>query len=307
MSTFQSTQEKPRLSAVLAQVATIASVRTTSLGMNRLDKRASARSDRMHNALSGAGKTTVNRMAGAEDKIKEINSVAAEISATIRAHTTDFNGKRLLANAMIQETLAAYAPLKAKWDALVASFIDNAPRYIADAEQNVGDYDVAPPTLDEVKKAFSLEFDMSQIPDSETFSASGMDKAIEKELKRRFEASIEAAYQNATNDALKRVATPIKNLAEKMHAYSERESLKDRGFTVDKSGTFKDTLTTNVDEIAKVFRAFNLTGDKFMNDLADQLDALTGIDANDLRNDAGLRADTEKRANAILESLKDLL
>ena len=56
-----------------------------------------------------------------------------------------------------------------------------------------------------------------------------------------------------------------------------------------------------------MFRSFNLTNDPFMNDIADKLDALVGIDADDLRNDAGLRADTEKRANEILETLKDLI
>ena len=30
-----------------------------------------------------------------------------------------------------------------------------------------------------------------------------------------------------------RLAEPLGNLAEKMHQYSEREDLKDRGFTVD--------------------------------------------------------------------------
>jgi len=305
--TFTASQDKPRLSAVLAQVATVASVRATSLGMGRLDKRASARSDAQHNAQLGAGKTIVNRIKGAEHKIAEINSVAAEIGAGLRAHTTDFNGKRLLANAVMQDWLAFYMPLKMKWEQLVNEFVADGPRYIAEAEINKGDYQVAPPTLEEIQKAFTLEFDMTQIPDSDTYRASGLDAAVEKELKRRFEASIEGAYQAATTDALKRVATPLKNLADKMHAYSEREALKDKGFTVDKTGTFKDSITGNIDEIAKMFRSFNLTGDAFMNDIADKLDALTGIDAEDLRKDAGLREDTEKRANEILASLGDLL
>ena len=307
MTKFTASEEKPRLSAVLAQVATVATVRSTSLGMNRLDKRASARSDAAHNAKQGAGKTTVNRMAGAENAIGEINSLVAEIGAGLRAHTTDFNGKRLLANAMMQEWMTWYMPRLKQWQKLVDEFIDRAPDYIAEAEVNKGDYQVAPPTLDEVKKAFSLEFDMQQIPDSDTYTSSGLDKAIEKELKRRFEGSIEAAYQAATTDALRRVAVPLGNLADKMHKYSEREDMKDRGFTVSKEGTFKDSITTNVDDIAKVFRSFNLTNDPFMESIAVKLDALTGIDANDLRNDAGLRADTEKRANEILETLKDLI
>ena len=199
--TFATQEEKPRLSAVLAQVAVVAAVRSTSLGLNRLDKRASARADAQHNAQQGTGKTTVNRMKGAEHKIGEINSVVAEIGAGLRAHTTDFNGKRLLANAMMQEWLSFFMPLRKKWEELVADFINHAPDYIAQAEINKGDYQVATPTLDEVKKAFSLEFDMHQIPDSDTYRSAGLDQAVEKELKRRFESSIEAAYQAATTDA----------------------------------------------------------------------------------------------------------
>ena len=47
---------KPRLSAMLSQVASVAVLRSSSLGITRLDKRASKEIDRAKNALAGTGR-----------------------------------------------------------------------------------------------------------------------------------------------------------------------------------------------------------------------------------------------------------
>ena len=92
-----------------------------------------------------------------------------------------------------------------------------------------------------------------------------------------------------------------------MEKYSKREDEKSRGFTVDKSGTFKDTVITNVQDIAKVFKTFNLTNDPLLNSISAKLTAFDQIDADDLREDGGLRKDIAKKAEDILADLKDLI
>ena len=126
-------------------------------------------------------------------------------------------------------------------------------------------------------------------------------------LKSVARPAAEAAYQNATTDALQRVAEPVGKLLDRMKAYSEREKEKLNGLTVDRSGTFKDTIIGNVQDIAAVFRSFNLTNDPFMERIASQLDAFDGIEADDLRNSQSLRDDVAKRAAKILDDLKDLI
>ncbi len=202
-----------RISAVLAQVATVISLSSSSLGLMRLDKRASVRSDAAHNAKQGTGKTSASRMAGAEDRVKQINEVAAEARAILNGITTEYDGDRLLANSLMHQWLASWRPLKTKYQALVAAFVADAPALIAEAELNKGGYDVETPTLEEIEKAFNLDFVMKQIPDSSTYAGAGMTAEINAEMQRRFEAATAAAYQNATKDALQRVAEPLDKLA----------------------------------------------------------------------------------------------
>ena len=99
--------------------------------------------------------------------------------------------REFLANDQMQAFLGIWAKAKAEHTALVDSFVADAATLIAEANQNLGTFNIAPPTEEEIRNAFSLEFEMSQIPDTSTFKTSGFDAAVEAELKRRFEASIE--------------------------------------------------------------------------------------------------------------------
>lgn len=299
-------QPNTRLSALLSQVATVATITSSSLGLNRLDKQASAEADRAHNARNGTGRVSASRLSGAEERVKDINSKAAEVREQLRSMTTAWNDDRLLANTMLQEWLRVWSKGKAEYDALVAKFVEDAPALIAQAEANLGNYNVVPPTLEEIEQAFSLEFEMTQIPDTSTYKTSGLDAQMEAEIKRRFEASITAAYQNATDDALQRVAKPLAHMVERLAVYSKTENEKAKGLDL-KSARLYDSVIGNVQDIAKVFAAFNLTGDPLMTKVGDALDAFIGIDTNDLKNSAALRQHVTKSAEAILADLADLI
>lgn len=301
------TTNKPRLSAMLGQVATIAKVSSSSLGLRRLDKQASKESDRAHNAIAGAGKTTVSRLAGAEHRIQEINDIANAVSAGLDAMTTKWGGfGRLLPNSALQDWLKFYTPLKRQYDEKVAQLIEDAPDLIALAEVNKGTYNVKLPTLDEFKKAFSLSYDMIQIPDPDSFTATGVNAAMETEMRRHFEAGIEAAYNTAQQDAIKRVAEPVAHLVERLAVFDKTEDEKARG-KVSSSARLYETTITNVQDIAKTFRSFNLTNDPLLNSVADKLDAFEGVDIEDVKKSESLRKDLTKRADAILADLKDLI
>ena len=60
-----------RMSELLASVAPIASVKATCLGLARTDKQASVDADRAHNAMQGAGRVAVSRLAGSEARVRE--------------------------------------------------------------------------------------------------------------------------------------------------------------------------------------------------------------------------------------------
>ena len=125
---------------------------------------------------------------------------------------------------------------------------------------------------------------MEQVPDSAHFKATGLDAQMEQLLKDRFEANIASAYQQAQQDALNRVARPLQTLIERMSAYDKREEDKAKGLSVTREGYFRDSIITNITEIAAVFGSFNLTGDPAMKRIEDALSAFEGIEADDLRS-----------------------
>jgi hypothetical protein len=293
------------MSELISQVATVAVVKTTTVGLSRIDKNASTDADRNHNARSGTGKVSVSRLAGAEDRIKAIKAVQAQARECLFAMTTAWGDRRLLPNQNVQKFIGAWTPIKQEHDKLVEQLKQDAPALIAQAEVNKGSYDVEPPTVEELAGGFSLEFTLEQVPNATLYRASGLEKAVEDALKVRFEADIAAAYQQAQADAISRVRGPVSNLLERMVAYEKREEEKSRGIDVGREGYFRDSVIKNVNEISQVFSSFNLTGDPLINEIAEQLEALDGIEAEDLRKSKELRKDTARRAEEILSKLGD--
>lgn len=307
--TMHMMQTTTSLSATLAQVATLVAVKATSLGMSKTDKQASREVDQNRAAQSGTAKVSVQRLTpvGA-NRVREINALVAALGQDTRAMTTEWTlGQRMLANVRMQDWLMVFGKAKADWQVLVDAFVRDAPQLIADAYANLTNFNIAPPTEDEIRAAFTLDFEMMPVPDASSFKTSGLGAAVDQQLREHFEASITTAYQNATTDALTKVAEPLSRLVDRMEAYSKREEAKANGATVDKSGTFKDTITGNIDDVAKVFRSFNLTNDPMLDAIADKLDGLVGIKADHLRENGALRDDVVKKASDILADLKDLI
>jgi hypothetical protein len=299
--------QQPSLSSMLSQVATIVKVGKTSLGLKRQDKRASKESDRNHNAEEGTSVSSVNRFKGrGAERVKEINDVGNELIEMVKDRTTDWGGQRLANNVVLQEILGIVQQKKATYQHLVDALVIDAPELIREAQHKIGSYDVEPPTEQEIRESFSITFEVSQIADSDSFRASNLDPVLEAEMKRRLEASVQAAYTNATQDALKRVAEPVGNLVKRMTEYSKQQDEKARGVT-SSGGRLYDSTIGNVQEIGRVFRSFNLTNDPLMGKIADQLDQFAAIDTEDLKTSQALRDDVSQKAAAILDSLKDLI
>jgi len=297
-------QPQQSISSLLAQVATTIQVSSTALGMSRKDKTASAVADRDHNAKAGVSSVNVSRLAGAEDQIKAIRQQVTAARQVAIENTTAWGERMLLANVNIERFLKQWMPVKTAHDQMVKELEDDAPRLIERARQNLGSFAVEPPTEEEIRGAFTLDFKMEAIPDASKFTSNIVNKQVEAELQRRFEADIAAAYQRAQQDALQRLAAPLQQMVERMSAYDDRERDKANGIDV-KGGYFRDSLVENVKTIAEVFGSFNLTGDPAIARLASELDIFTRLDAQALRDSKPERDATAKKAKEILASLGD--
>lgn len=301
------TMNQPKLSTMLAQVATVVTVGKTSLGLKRQDKQASKANDAAHAAQIGASTTSVNRFIGrGAERVKEINDVANSLIEEVKLRTTAWGDQRLANNVTLQEILGIVQQKKVLHAELVSQLVFDAPELIREAQGKIGGYAVTPPTEDEIRESFSITFEVSQIADSDSFKAGNLAPELEAEMRRRFEASITSAYHNATQDAVKRLAEPLGKLVTRMGEYSKQQDEQARGVTSSGGRLYASTIG-NVQEIARVFGSFNLTNDPLLANVTNQLDAFMHIDIEALKDSSVLRDDVSKKAAAILESLKDLI
>ena len=291
------------ISTLLSQVATIAAVRCKALGMKRLDKDASRKVERDHNAASGISNVSVSRLAGAELRVKEITDYHTEARNLLTDMSTAWGDRRLLPNALLEKFMLPWGEIKSKHDAANERFKQDVPSLIDAANDKKGNFNVKVPTIEECMNAFDLSFTLEPVPDVSTYKSGNLDKAVEKILKERFEANIKAAYTEAQVDAVQRLAEPLQNLVKRLGDYETKESEKARGITSGKNRLY-DSLIGNVQEIAEVFGQWNLTNDPIMKRLDDALSAFSNLATEDLRGNADLRKDTAARASKILDEIR---
>lgn len=301
----KSTNTKP-LSKVVGELAVLACIKTSALGMTKLDKQASTESDQAHGAKTGAGKLNVSRLPGVEDVVSDIKKEHRQARLALDAYTTAWgDDRRLLPNLYIGDFAGEFDVIQRSHNDKVAAFVANASAYIKKAQANLGSYAVAPPSEDEIAHAFSLTFDLSPVPDVGAYSIN--DAKLQKMLQERFEEDIRASFQEAQKDLMRRLAKPLENLVDRMGAYDEREQLKGKDIDVGKSGTFKQTVISNVTDIAQIFDAFNFMKDPLLISISQKLAAFQGIEHKDLVRSKDLREVTAKKAAEIRSMLGEWL
>lgn len=294
------------LSEMIGEVAVIAAIQVSALGMTRLDRRASTQADISHGAKSGTGKVSVKRLPGAETAVDAIKAKHTQARAVLNGRTTRWGkDRKLLMNQFIGEVCGEIDEIVRDHDKLRDKFVADAYAYIQNAQYNLGSYDVAPPTVAEIENAFSLSLELSPVPNISAYTTG--DSELEKSMRARFEADIQSAYEGAQKDLMKRLAEPLENMVNRMAAYEERQKRQEAEEDVGKTGTFKSTVITNITDLATLVRSFNITGDPVLTDLSNKLDAFEGIDHKALISSADLRADTARRAAEIRASLANWL
>jgi len=301
------TNASAMISNALREVSMIAEIKTTALGLTRTDKRASAQSAQAHHAHSGAARVSVNRLAGADDLHKDITALQEAIRVNLAAYTTSWGttGRRLLPNANFDPWIREHARLQEEFNGKVETLKAEAPALVQKAATALGQYDIQPPSVDEIRNAYSVRYGLEPIPDSKQFT--NLPPGVEEILRQQFEMNISTAYQEAQLDAMSRLAKPLEALVERISAYDDREAAIARGEEPGKSGIFRDTLIGNIQDIGAVFSSFNLLGDPTMTKISDKLKLFMTVSPDDLRKNDQLRNSAKTQAATLIEELNDLL
>lgn len=293
----------------IRQVAMVAEVSTSAIGLTRVDKSASRKADQDHAAKSGAGTVTVKRFAGAEDKIKKIMDLQAEAQANLKRHSMVWGQtkRRLLPNSNFQAWIGEHTRINDAFEAARDELIADADNIIQQAAQNIGSYQIDLPTKQELMNAFELSYQLEPIPDPQHFAMDALTQQAEEHLRHQFEENVKAAYNTAVQDTAKRLAKPLENLADRMDSYEKREREVANGTARTNAGTFKDTIIENVQEIASVFGNLNVLGDPVLDGIAKKVQAFTKVTPDVLRKRSDIRQAVAARAKEVLKDLDGIL
>ena len=155
------------------------------------------------------------------------------------------------------------------------------------------------PSVEELRGKFRYDLIYMPLPESGDFRLDTGNQAMEvvqQQLKDQYQTFYTEQINAAMKDLWQRLLEPLKNMSDRLN-YEDGE----------RPTGFRDTLVSNVQEIAKLLSTCNVTGDKDMERVRQELvSALRGVTPEALRNDAHTRRKTKEEVDAIIKGLPSL-
>lgn len=210
------------------------------------------------------------------------------------------DGTRVLANVGYINYTSVMKDCRLKAEAAVKEFLADISPAINEAKVRLGDMFNADdyPDADVLKQKFGFDVEIKPMPEGKDFRAKLSEdavKAIVKDIERRSDQRLEAAMK----DVFARVQDVVGKMSERLREYQPGANGKKA------SGIIRDTLVYNINELADLMPALNVTGDPRIDELAAALKAdLVEHSPEILRADAKVRQATISKADKLLKKVK---
>jgi len=232
---------------------------------------------------------------------KELVSVAKFASGVRTAHyaaTLPWSdaGPRLLTTAKYFSYSTEMSQMRNQFDALVADFLSAYSWEITQAQAKLGalfnasDY----PDVNSLRDKFNLRYTFIPLPEVGDFRLDIQSEA-QQVLKQEYEKYYTEQLNGAMNDLWSRLHAALSRMSERLDGDTNGNKV------------FRDTLVSNVEDIAELLSTCNVTRDPLMEDARVQLiNALRGVTPDGLRRDAVLRKHTKAAVDKIIAGLPGL-
>lgn len=286
-------------STSMSDKAMLATLTVRLWSASKHDKKVSAEVTEQKGATKKAGRFHKSLIAA--EALDEVRSIAAEARTTMYSLTLPWasEGVRILPAPAFGRFEDAMAARKQTFDQRVAEFLGEYPERVEQARNDLGElFDASDyPTEHELARAFNFERRIWPFPETNDFRV-----AIGDDERRRIRTEIAAEQQKtlhrAALDLWNRAYEPVQKMAEKLAAY-------ERGPDGKAVGIFRDTLVSNVAEIAELLPALNLAADPRLDEMAARIKSrLAQYTAQQLREDDGARAQVADEAARIGEEMR---
>jgi len=257
-------------------------------------------------ASTGADEGTarvVKNIWGKEDaRIKEIH---AELAAARQRHYaltlpwSPFGGKStsqaLLANSRMMEYAGMMKAHQQRIDALLTALEPEYAGLCQRARYSLGTMgnDVSYPNFSDLKTSVGFRLAYDKVPACGDMSGLSLPAGIIDKLSERQAAQHEAALNNAVRSAWEGVIAPLRRVVSQCNKEKTR---------------IYDSLLGNIGAVVDSLKAFNLTGDPRMDEVADELKGLcVRYHTDDLRKSPDVRRAAARDAEATLKKAEEVL
>jgi hypothetical protein len=213
------------------------------------------------------------------------------------------NGMRVYNVAGHIDIQTAYGDMARYRDQLVNEFMDEYPALREKARFDLNelfdeqDY----PMPESVRAKFRTSLEIMPLPDINDFRViPGLDEAEAELLVEEAQRKSAERMQEALQTTVTRVLDVLRTLADRLAAYTEKETADVKG------NRFYESWVDNVKEIAQLLPQLNLTNDPAINALANEIAGAFDKPALHYRDNSEDRATATQRANELTRKLAGL-
>lgn len=272
---------------MLQDQAMIANLQIKSWTARKHDKAVTAEIDKAHQAHDAGRYSKLLVDKAALDPITRHTGKIRDYHYTVTLPWGD-NGDRLLPAKQYMDYTKAMRDFKSEAQRLTAGFVADYPRLVANAKSHLGTmYDPGDyPSARNIAERFGVLVEFLPVPNAKDFRVD-LGRAAVAEIRQSILDSVRERQAAAGRECWNRLHAVVTNLAVMM--------------TKDKP-IFRDTLVSNVVELATLLPKLNIMEDGDLDQVCDDIRRFiaAGVTPAELRKNQKLRDETQLRANEFL-------
>lgn len=292
----------PNVVPSLNQRAMLASLIIRSWSARKHDKRITNDVAQREHAAADAGR--YNKRLLPKDALAFLTSQASAARSEHYKRTLPWSdeGARILSASGYLDYAKAIKAIRADFLSAADDFAARYPDFIDQAKRQLGnmfdpeDY----PTPEAIRDKFAIELHVFPLPDAKDFRAD-LPEAELAMVRADIEEQVRQSLLAGQADVYRRISDALGHMVAKLRAYQPASDGQKA------SGIFRDTLVTNVAELAALIPSLNVTNDPTLAAICDDLHRVSQFPADTLRNSDNAREATANHAQSILDKVTEFL
>lgn len=281
----------------LSERAMLADLTIRQWAASKTDKKVGREVAQQHGSEESMGRYQKHLVA--KEALEAIKRIAGEARAEHYRRTLAWadNGARILSAAGFLDYTSSMRTYETQWHAAVDAFVAGYPAYVRDAQYrlnglfNADEY----PDASQIKGKYALGVNFYPLPAAEDFRVNlgtAQTERIRAEIKAASDAALDATRQEITE----RIRECVGRMAERLHGYAVTSD--------GVQNAFRDTLVSNVRDLAAMVPVLNVAGDSRLDQIAQQMEReLCQYEPATLRASETARKETAQAADDVLAAL----